>query len=898
MNWNVKIDLAKSARIADSESEIAQHCPLAGSSLTGVSTHARHLSDAIWVAHRMSSVEVSAYVLVQEAPGEVLGVSAGAGGSELLVSVQGDGVLAFDAVKQVRCRPAGVPCWLGVLAPAPCSAAPGAISAAKTCGLDCLYQHFTNKRLWTLALQRRVRSWALGSRRRLGGPAVYDTLSQHYYAAVASPDGQFAVVAFNAETASPLDELRALVTPVSGVRALYAASPASTAPAPQSEHDRMDLDSRAEAGGVVVVSGDGSLQLVSPLGREVASLPAPAPGARFVEASACGSDTAEAVTIALVTGARPGAKGGPVTHTLSLVAVSGGALELVGTAVLPPPQADCHVISVASTGRRSAAIMWSSGTWEVFAADAASAIATRRHARDIGCFRLDMPSREAVSAAAGAPAPRGKKRAVAAPAQANGDAHAPAGGDAMAGVAMATVGNYTLLLGALAGSPPGDVLAAVVDTHYAAVHAATVVAPGCGAPPFQAHCVTLSAARGQQALVAAAWSSRVLLLRVQAPPVTLASVLGSATSPAAQRVLTAAELQQAGAVQSDAAPVWRGTVVGHAQSAVLASRVAADAVWDLSKMSVSDNTDAARVEKLTGAGPAAQETAATLVQQLAGGSRPSSRVVAAAVRACLRDGLWPTLERIAEAGLFTSTDAAPELVPALVAAKQYGALRAFLVRARDVSPPDLEASLVAALEVDAEAGQHNQALQTAAAASLAAAEVAAKGGRADAAVCIARARALVAAVEEFPASQALLLHAVIAARRDDGAAAAAAAALSVDQVLTLLAYLNHWLRLHRGALGSDPGVVLDTSSVPGCPTLAQCISWTSTLVDAHFSRLVMHDSGAALLGQLAAAVKTHVSATSALAHLDGVVRHLADGRPLPAPAGTVSALYSIERMIL
>ena len=749
--------------------------------------------------------------------------------------------------------------------------------------------------MWTCVLQRRVRSWALGSRRRLGGPAVYDALSQHYYAAVATPDGQFGVVAFTADTASPLDELRALVTPVSGVRALHAASPASAAPGPESERDRMDLDAGVEAGGVVVVSGDGSLQLVSPLGREVAALAAP-PGTRFEEASASSSDTAEAVNIALVTGARPGAKGGPVTHTLSLVAVSGGALELVATAELPPPQAECHVISVASTGRRSAAVMWSSGAWEVFAADAASAVATRRHARDIGCFRLDTPSREAVSAAAGAPAPRGKKRAVAAPA--HGDAHAPAGGDAMAGVAMVTVGNYTLLLGAIAGSPPGDVLAAVVDTHYGAVHAATVVAPGCGAPPFQAHSVTLATARGQQALVAAAWSSRVLLLRLQAPPVTLASVLGSATSPAAQRVFTAAELRQAGAVQSDAAPVWRGTVVGHAQSAALASRVAADAVWDLSKMSVSDNTDAARVEKLAGGGAAAQEMAAALVQQLAGGSLPSSRVVAAAVRACLREGLWPTLERIAEAGLFTSTDAAPELVPALVAAKQYGALRAFLVCAHDVSPPDLEASLVAALEVDAEAGLHNQVLQTAAAASLAAAEAAAKGGRADTAVCIARARALVAAVEEFPASQALLLHAVIAARRDDGAAAAAAAALSVNHVLTLLAYLNHWLRLHRGALGSDPGVVLDTSSVPGCPTLAQCISWTSTLVDAHFSRLVMHDSGAALLGQLAAAVKTHVSATSALAQLDGVVRHLADGRTLPAPAGTVSALYSIERMIL
>ena len=53
------------------------------------------------------SVNVSATVLVQEAAGEVLGVAVGAGGAELLVSVQGDGVLAFDAVKQVRCRRVG-----------------------------------------------------------------------------------------------------------------------------------------------------------------------------------------------------------------------------------------------------------------------------------------------------------------------------------------------------------------------------------------------------------------------------------------------------------------------------------------------------------------------------------------------------------------------------------------------------------------------------------------------------------------------------------------------------------------------------------------------------------------------------------------------------------------------
>ena len=86
----------------------------------------------------MSSVEVSASVLVQEAAGEVLGVSAGAGGSELLVTVQGDGVLAFDAVKQVRCRPSGVRVAM-CLCQTPAQQRPGPSRPLTTCGVDCLY---------------------------------------------------------------------------------------------------------------------------------------------------------------------------------------------------------------------------------------------------------------------------------------------------------------------------------------------------------------------------------------------------------------------------------------------------------------------------------------------------------------------------------------------------------------------------------------------------------------------------------------------------------------------------------------------------------------------------------------------------------------------------------------
>jgi hypothetical protein len=236
------------------------------------------------------------------------------------------------------------------------------------------------------------------------------------------------------------------------------------------------------------------------------------------------------------------------------------------------------------------------------------------------------------------------------------------------------------------------------------------------------------------------------------------------------------------------------------------------------------------------------------------------------------------------------------LIPTLAGAKQYTALRAFLTHATDVSPSDLELCLLAALQVNPGiAKKHHLSLRANATAALAAAEAAVRDKRADVAASVARARVLVTAVEEFPAEQALLLHAVIAARRDDGAAAAAAGALTVEQVSTVLSYLDRWLRLHRA-----PGMVsgVEMSGAAGVPSLAHCISWAAALLDAHFSRLTMHDTGAALVKRLSSVVKDHFVTTSTLAQLDGFVRHLAERRPLPAPAGTVSALYSVERLVL
>ncbi len=47
-------------------------------------------------------VSVATRVLLQDAGGEICGISAGAGSADLLVTVQGDGVVQYDVAKEVR----------------------------------------------------------------------------------------------------------------------------------------------------------------------------------------------------------------------------------------------------------------------------------------------------------------------------------------------------------------------------------------------------------------------------------------------------------------------------------------------------------------------------------------------------------------------------------------------------------------------------------------------------------------------------------------------------------------------------------------------------------------------------------------------------------------------------
>ena len=733
-----------------------------------------------------------------------------------------------------------------------------------------------------------MRSWALSSRRRLAAPAVWDGASRRYFAAVAGEGARVAVVAFTEESTRTLDELPAVATLSDGLFALFPATPAG-APAPALQ----PMETGSE-GGVVTVSSAGAVRLLAGDGRERGVHAAPA-AASWAAAAACSASAepgeAAAQCVAVVSGARA-ASG--AAHTLRLFAVADDSLHLTAAAQLQAPGGGAFsVVCVTSLGRGGAAVLWSDGTWAAYSVQ--GAVATLRHARRTACFAMGAGAAEAGEAAAAG----GRKRrgGGAAPAV------AAAGSSSLTRVGIASFGAYTLLLGAQ--SSGGEALAAVLDTRYGAVHCAEQLATGCAAtrePDWRAQCVALQARDGA-ALVVAATPSLVLLLRAHAPPVTLAACAGCAASPATRRVLCGEELERLVAAPAGGAaaqPAWRAQPAAQ-PGAALARRLDVARVWDQGAMAASQAAEEAEVRRFLDAGqlPDAAVAAALqpLLRQPRGAGAPAA-AAAAALQRCARDGLWAPLQALLEAGHAPAAHAAPALVEQLLAQRQHAPLRALLAHAPDVGAAELAASLAAALGDGDGAGTQAQLapLRAQALAAVEGAERAAREGLSDGPARLAVARLLVAAVEEFPPAQAVLLHAVLAARRDDGAAAAACASLSLEQALALLQHLNRWARLYRGPLSAQPGGVV--VGVAGVPSLAQVVSWASLALDAHWARLVLHDGAAQLAKQLAKAVKTHVVATAAMTSLEGVVQHLAAGKPLPAPPGTVSSLYSVERLVI
>ena len=276
---------------------------------------------------------------------------------------------------------------------------------------------------------------------------------------------------------------------------------------------------------------------------------------------------------------------------------------------------------------------------------------------------------------------------------------------------------------------------------------------------------------------------------------------------------------------------------------------------------------------------------------------PPARVVDAALLRCVRDGLWQPLGLLLEGGHAELSAACPHLVASLLRL-----LRIYVSHAAEVGAADLTDALSAALTIavtpadslSAAARESLDALRAEAAAAVDSVEEALRSSEPDAgAAALGVAHLRVSAVEEFAPGEAALLHAVVASRRDDGAAIEAIRMLAPEHVIALLEYLHRWLRLYHARLWRGCG-----AAVLGLPSLEQVVSWASLVLDGHFLRLAARADGAAVTQKMQAAIKAHVTTVARLAPLEGPLAHLCAAKPLPSPAGTVSAHYSVEMLHL
>jgi len=742
-------------------------------------------------------------------------------------------------------------------------------------------------------VQRRVRSWALGSRRRLAAPAVWDAGCRRYFAALEATGaggagGAASLVAFADECGSTLDALPPVASLRDGAFALVAATPPQ--PPRRAAAADMAVDADPGAGGVLVVSSTGAVRLLGPDGAERAAL-SPGDGA-FAQAAASGVDRdahgAAVQCVAVVSALR--APAGGVSHRMDVYAVASGSVALTATATLAPPAglARPRVVALSCSGRAGAEVLWSDGTWQALAGDG-TALATR-HTRKLACFDT--------TAAAPPPTPVGQKKRRGGDGD---DAAALAAGVPRFGAAVFG-GGYVAVLGARAGG--GGATLAVLDARYGGAHHGSPLAGAADAA--RAHCLALPGGAGVTRLVCAT-AGAVLLAHVHAQPLSLAAAVGALTSAAARDAFVSddAAAPPSGALM---APIWQKHAAEPAASDAVALPLEADAAWDTRAMADRDAEHGAAAQRLLDAGatPTAASVTAALLKLFAetsGGKAVavSPRVVQAAVQRCLRDRLWEPLRLLLEGGHLPLAPSHTALVAGLLEAEQPRLLRTFLSHAAEVTAADLSAALGAALvaaaappaQLPAAAQESSAALRADALAAVDRADEALRASGDDVAALLSAARLLVAATEQFSAGDAALLHAVVAARRDDGAAIEAVRGLEPPQVARLLAYVQRWMRLYHTTLARD-----GLTRVAGVPDLQQVVSWASLLLDGHFLRLAAGAAGATTVRKLAAAVRTHVASVASLAPLDGPVQHLRAGKLLPPPVGTVSAHYSVELLHL
>ena len=728
---------------------------------------------------------------------------------------------------------------------------------------------------------------------------MWDAASQRCFATLAAPDGAEALLAFDAATDVPLDSLPSAASFPDGLALLAPASSAADEP-----------------GGAVAVSRRGRVSLHAAGGAEAASW-APNEGCSVLHASVL-HVARGLLCVSVLALRRPAARRArtpapPPSFVLSLVSLRTGEAASAAAAevCLPRPDSGADSASVDQLRLVSpsrALALWSDGSWVLYDTSAAVEClggevpaAAVVHARRLACF-----PRPAAGAA--------KKR----PAQdSTSDGHSPR-------AAMALFGqNCSHALCVSARNSDGPHLAfAALDLSFAAVAFAGAEPLG-GQPTIEIETgvqlsllprLTLGGAAGGAVTFSLFSPSHLFLVLAHPPRRGLASALGGLASPAARLAL--GPLPDSNSTAGAHSPLlWRPRPV----DGRLAVRTPVERVVEVDRMAAHD----AALPPAAGALLRALADRNSDETTLGALARAHPRCLAAALSACLDENESAALHRLLSLRLLPLAGDSlsfhgRNVVSNLLAAGKIETARLLLSQAADVSGEDLSSALSFSLAADVEIGSENGAeglFGAAGASDCAGGAEAAKGllseaehsfSAAAAAAAspqnfesrLALAKLLAAAVEGFaglPPGRAALLFSALAAKRDDGAAAFAAARLPLPPSLALLEVLNLWLRIYRTRAGAS----LSAGSLsPGIPSLAAVLSWAAAVLDQHFQALLRCGGGGETVRRLAAAAAGHSALVGVLARLGGAAGHLARGGALPAPRGTVSSLYAVEKLRL
>ena len=681
-----------------------------------------------------------------------------------------------------------------------------------------------------------------------------------------------------------------------------------------------------DGGGVLAVDSAGSVRWFGADARELAASEprAPPPSAtKSKSESESKSAASPATVVECACAVREGGAGGVLVVTAesalggvrddarvaTLYRANGGehsgrTVEAAWTVEARAPSDAAGRVVAAAASDDELVVLWSDGTWSVFAPRGA---------------HPGTPTRSLALGGEGRAA-RGKSVKTGKRASAAKIAAEPTG--ALPAASIAALGGGYYAVAQVGVGDVGGARVAVIDSRFGAVHSATETHPGSGGAESSVLVTAVGDADGGDAhRLAVCLDGEVVLAEIPAPPpLSLAAVLGSLS---------------AGPAGSAAAKVFGSDVAAkmatpptHAVDAPdFVSRVprgsAAGAVVPVGDFFTSDATrDAeARAAAELFAGDAAVKPAAAekaLAPFLSDGAIVPPAVLAAAVDGCVRRELWEPLRALVAGGHVASSSTAPDLVRCLLAADRLADLDAFLVSARDVSPADARRCLDAFLSdggvspsalaavVDVRTATAEAAVRDAEAAARGRKEKGVGGAesaraRATAAAKARVARVAVAAVDafdDFP--RAALLHALVARPADPSIAAETLPGLSASAAAQLASYLARWLETYAER------AVADATPPPGTPSLAAAVSWTSALIDAHFTSFAVRgkkrgsegegEEGKALeaMASLRKSAESLRAACESVGRVAGALQHVAEGGPTPENQGVLSTTYSIE----